>query len=197
MIVNPALVIIAYLLGSVSTAIVVCRFLDKADPREIGSRNPGATNVLRYAGRAAAIATLAGDIAKGTLPILAAQLIGMAPPILTLVGLAAFLGHLYPIYYNFRGGKGVATFLGVNLALDPWIGLTFVTIWASMALVTRYSSVAALTAATTVPLLAVWLEKSTTSVIFLAIMVTLVFWRHRMNISSLIDGTEKKIGQKD
>lgn len=197
MIVISTLVVVAYLLGSVSTGIIVCKFLNKADPREIGSENPGATNVLRHAGKTAAIVTLAGDVGKGFLPVLAAQAVGAVPAVLTLVGLAAFLGHLYPIYYRFQGGKGVATFLGVNLALDPWAGLTFVVVWTSLALVTRYSSLAALVAATAIPFLAFATQKPTLSVILLVVMVIYVFWRHRTNIYCLIEGTEKKIGQKN
>ena len=196
MIVVSALVIVAYLLGSVSTGIIVCKFLNKADPRETGSKNLGATNVLRHAGKTAAIVTLAGDVAKGVLPVLAAQAAGAVPEVLILVGLAAFLGHLFPIYYRFQGGKGVATFLGVNLALDPWAGLAFITVWISLALVTRYSSLAALAAATAIPFLAFATKKPTSSVILLVVMVVYVFWRHRTNIYCLIEGTEKKIGQK-
>jgi acyl phosphate:glycerol-3-phosphate acyltransferase len=190
------LTVCAYFLGSLSTAIIVCKVLGVADPREVGSRNPGATNVLRYAGKGPAAATLLGDAGKGVIPVVVGHALGITSPGLSLVALAAFLGHLYPVYYAFRGGKGVATFIGVNLAFDPWIGLTFIAVWLSMALIMRYSSLAALTAAAATPFTAFWLGEPPMSVAVSFIMVMLMFWRHRTNISKLISGTEKRIGQK-
>ena len=191
-----ALTFSAYLLGSVSTAIIVCKLLGVADPREVGSGNPGATNVLRHAGKGPAAATLIGDAVKGVIPVVVGHAVGISTPGLSFVALAAFLGHLYPAYYAFRGGKGVATFVGVNLALDPWVGLTFIAVWLLMALIMRYSSLAALTAAAATPFTAFWLGEPPVSVAVFAVMVALVFWRHRANIDNLISGTEKKIGQK-
>ncbi len=196
MTVLAALIIGAYLLGSVSTAIIVCKLLGVADPREVGSGNPGATNVLRHAGKGPAAATLIGDAGKGVIPVALGHVVGITSPGLTVVALAAFLGHLYPIYYAFRGGKGVATFLGVNLALDPWVGVTFIAVWLLMALLMRYSSLAALTAAAATPFTAFWLGEPPAAVAVFIIMVALVFWRHRTNIGHLIAGTEKKIGQQ-
>ena len=190
------LIVGGYLLGSVSTAIVVCKLLGVADPREVGSGNPGATNVLRHAGKPAAAATLLGDVGKGVIAVAAGHALGIAAPGLTFVACAAFLGHLYPIYYSFRGGKGVATFVGVNLALNPLIGLSFMVVWLSMALLMGYSSLAALTAAAATPLVAFYLGEPPISVGVLAAMSSLVFWRHRSNISNLVKGGEKKIGQK-
>lgn len=191
-----ALTIAAYLLGSVSTAIVVCRVLGVADPRGVGSGNPGATNVLRHAGKGAAAATLLGDAGKGVVPVLAGHALGIDTPALTLVGVAAFLGHLYPVYYGFEGGKGVATFIGVSLALNVWIGLGFIALWLAVALGLRYSSLAALTAAALTPLVAFAAGEPPVSVGLIALMVVLVFWRHRSNIANLRAGREKKIGQK-
>ena len=191
-----ALTVSAYLLGSVSTAILVCKFMGVTDPREVGSGNPGATNVLRHAGKGAAAATLLGDAGKGVIPVVVGHALGITLPGLSLVALAAFLGHLYPVYYAFRGGKGVATFVGTNLAIDPWIGLTFIAVWLSVALIVRYSSLAALTAAAATPFTAFYLGEPTASVAVFVVMVGFVFWRHRSNIINLIAGTEKKIGQK-
>jgi acyl phosphate:glycerol-3-phosphate acyltransferase len=195
-IVLAVLIVSAYLLGSVSTAIIVCKLLGVADPREVGSGNPGATNVLRHAGKLAAGATLLGDAGKGVVAVAGGHLLGVTAPALTFVAFAAFLGHLYPLYYAFRGGKGVATFVGVNLALNPWIGLTFIAVWLSMAAIMRYSSLAALTAAAATPVAAYYLGEPTPSVAVFAAMSSLVFWRHRGNIVNLATGGEKKIGQK-
>ena len=127
----------AYLLGSLSTAIVVCRVIGATDPREAGSRNPGATNVLRIAGKGPAAVTLLGDSAKGLIPVLIGHALGLDATWLAAIALAAFLGHLYPLYYGFEGGKGVATFIGVTLALNPWMGASFVGIWLVVALALR------------------------------------------------------------
>lgn len=193
---SALLVIAAYLLGSVSTAIVVCRVLGVADPREVGSRNPGATNVLRHAGKGAAAVTLLGDCAKGLLPVLFGHALGLETTALAAVALAAFLGHLYPLYYGFVGGKGVATFIGVTLALNPWLGASFIGIWLVVALLLRWSSLAALVATASMPLVSWWLQAPLAAVTLVGVMSGLVFWRHRGNIRNLLDGTEKKIGQK-
>ena len=193
----PALyLVLAYLLGSVSTAIVICRLLGVADPREVGSHNPGATNVLRHAGKSAAAVTLLGDAAKGLLPVLAGHAAGLSAPLLAAIGLAAFLGHLYPIYYGFSGGKGVATFIGVTLALNVWIGVTFIGTWLAVAVALRFSSLAALVATAAAPLAAYLLGEPPVAVALISVMSGLVCWRHRSNIHNLLDGTEKKIGQK-
>ena len=196
MMLAAALTVGAYLLGSMSTAIMVCRLSGAADPRDVGSGNPGATNVLRHAGRGAAAVTLVGDVGKGALPVVLAAGLGIQPPWLTAIGLAAFLGHLFPIYYAFRGGKGVATFLGVNLALEPWLGLLFMGVWFGMALASRYSSLAALIAALVVPPAAFWLGADPISVGLYALMTILIYWRHHANIVNLVHGTEKRIGSK-
>ena len=197
MLLTVALIIAAYCLGSVASAVVVCRMLGIADPREVGSGNPGATNVLRHGGRKAAAIALLGDAGKGIVPVVAGHLLGITPPVLTLVATAAFLGHLFPVFYQFRGGKGVATFIGVNLALSPWLGLSFVGVWLAVAALTRYSSLSALVATACTPAAAWWLGQPPAAVGLFALMATLVFWRHRRNITNLVNGTEKKIGQKD
>lgn len=190
------LTIAAYLVGSVSSAILVCRALGVEDPRGVGSGNPGATNVLRHAGKGAAAVTFLGDAGKGVLPVLIGHALGLAAPGLTLVAFAAFLGHLYPIYYGFHGGKGVATFVGVSTALNPWVGLGFVVTWLAVALALRYSSLAALVAAAATPLVAFLAGEPPAAVALFALMSGFVFWRHRANIGKLRAGTEKRIGQK-
>jgi glycerol-3-phosphate acyltransferase PlsY len=186
----------AYLLGSLSTAIVVCRVIGATDPREAGSRNPGATNVLRIAGKGPAAVTLLGDSAKGLIPVLIGHALGLDATWLAAIALAAFLGHLYPLYYGFEGGKGVATFIGVTLALNPWMGASFVGIWLLVALALRWSSLAALVATACMPLVSWWLQAPPAAIAMVGVMSLLVFWRHQGNIRNLLNGTEKKIGQK-
>lgn len=193
----PILMILgAYLLGSVSTAIVVCRVIGATDPREAGSRNPGATNVLRIAGKGPAAVTLLGDSAKGFIPVLIGHALGLDATWLAAIALSAFLGHLYPLYYGFEGGKGVATFIGVTLALDPWLGASFIGIWLAMAFMLRWSSLAALVATAAMPLVSWQLHAPPAAVALIGVMSVLVFWRHQGNIRNLLNGTEKKIGQK-
>jgi glycerol-3-phosphate acyltransferase PlsY len=196
MITTLLLAVGAYALGSVATAVVVCKALGLTDPREAGSGNPGATNVLRIGGKKAAAVTLLGDAGKGVVPVLVAHALGLTPPALTLVGVAAFIGHLFPVFYGFRGGKGVATLIGVNLALSPWLGLAFVATWLGVAAVTRYSSLSALVATALTPAFAWFLGQPPAAVGLFAVMSVLVFWRHRPNIANLLGGREKKIGQK-
>lgn len=185
-----------YLIGSLSSAILVCRLLGKPDPRSIGSGNPGATNVLRAYGRAPAAATLAGDVAKGWLPVALAQSSGLAPLAVALVGFGAFLGHLYPVFFAFRGGKGVATYIGVLFGLAPWLGATFCAAWLVTAAVTRYSSLAALVATVLTPCAALAGGMPTPFVGVLTLMAIAVFRRHRDNIARLRAGTESRIGDR-
>ena len=188
-------VLAAYLMGSISSAIVVSRALGLQDPRKVGSGNPGATNVLRYSGKKAAIITLAGDILKGAIPVLAARAYGVEPIVLAWVMLAAFLGHVFPIFHGFRGGKGVATAFGALSALNGWVGLALVIIWLLTALAFRYSSLAGLVAALAAPLLVGWFQGGTFFIVIALVMTVLLVWRHRSNIRNLLAGTEDKIGQ--
>src|SRR5688572_29088203 len=149
--------VVAYLLGSVSSAIVIARVMGLQDPREVGSGNPGATNVLRYGGKLAAILTLVGDVLKGVLAVLIARYFTDDPLILATTALAAFLGHLFPLFHGFKGGKGVATALGVWLALNPWVGLLLVGAWLLTAIITRYSSLSAVVASVAAPFFVAWL----------------------------------------
>ena len=191
---DAILVFAAYLLGSLSSAVIVCRALGLADPRGVGSGNPGATNVLRFGGRKAAAATLVGDLMKGLVPVVAAKFLGVGPLVLGLVGLAAFLGHLYPVFFGFRGGKGVATALGVWLGSDWRLGLALGLVWLAMAAVVRISSVGALSAALLAPLVIAWLEGSPALTATTAAISLMLFWRHRSNLRNLLTGTERRIG---
>ena len=183
-----------YLIGSVSSAIVVSALLRLPDPRTSGSRNPGATNVLRLGSKIGALLTLVGDIAKGLLPVLAVSCwISDHALLLAATGLGAFLGHLFPLYFKFTGGKGVATALGVVLAIHPLVALIQIATWLLVALVFRYSSLAALVTAAATPLY-LWLAGDETSFIVLgAVLAVLLVWRHRQNIERLITRTESKI----
>jgi len=195
-------ILLAYLLGSISSAIVVSRILRLPDPRGIGSGNPGATNVLRAGSKIAAAWTLIGDVAKGWLPVFIVMQLGTSPGwMVALVGLAAFLGHLYPVYFGFKGGKGVATALGVILALNPLTGLLVILTWLVAAFTLRYSSLAALLAALAAPVLLYAVQAHGGQpdpwwVAAVAAMTLLLYARHRTNIQRLIEGTEPRIGQK-
>ncbi|HSD95696.1 MAG TPA: glycerol-3-phosphate 1-O-acyltransferase PlsY [Sulfuricaulis sp.] len=185
----------AYLFGSISTAVLIARAMGLQDPREVGSRNPGATNILRYGGKTAAVLTLLGDILKGVIPVLIARALTADAVIITLCGFAAFLGHLFPVFFSFRGGKGVATALGVWFALNPWVGLALLATWILMALLFRYSSLAALTASAAAPLYVAWLSPGTPYLATMIVMSAILIFRHRSNIRNLIVGTETKIGR--
>ncbi len=191
----PYLVVIgAYLLGSVSSAILVARAMGLPDPRTQGSRNPGATNMLRIGGRKAAAITLLGDAAKGLVPMLVAHALGMPPQVLALTGLAAFLGHLYPLFFGFQGGKGVATALGVQFGLHWLIGLSVALTWLLVAKIGKISSLAALVSMALAPLF-VWLVWPDRNLVLMQAAITmLLYWRHRSNIRNLLEGKEKKIG---
>ncbi len=187
----------AYLLGSVSTAIITCKLMGLPDPRSGGSKNPGATNVLRLGSKKAAAITLTGDMLKGFIPALIAVLAGMSNEVIAAAGIAAFLGHLYPVYYGFAGGKGVATLFGVLLGTNWMVGLGTVGTWLLVAKGFKISSLSALIAALVAPIL-VWLVmKSEILTITTCVMTLLLYWRHRSNISNLLSGKESKIAPKD
>jgi glycerol-3-phosphate acyltransferase PlsY len=189
-----AAVIAAYLLGSVSFAIVVSRLMRLPDPRSYGSKNPGATNVLRSGSRAAAVATLAGDALKGWLAVFLAAL--YVPEAAPYAGLAAFLGHLFPLYHRFEGGKGVATAAGVLFGYDWRIGAATIATWIIIAFFLRYSSLAALVAAVFAPFATALLLGLNAYFAAVLAMAALLVWRHRENIARLIAGTESRIGAK-
>lgn len=193
---NSLYILGSYLIGSLSAAILVCRALGKGDPRTVGSGNPGATNVLRAVGKGPALATLAGDVLKGFLPVVVAPYVGLDPAWVAGAGVAAFLGHLYPVFFGFKGGKGVATLVGVMFGYDWHLGLAFVVTWLAVAAVTRYSSLAALCATTAAPLFAVLLGLPLSYAGALGVMGIAVFWRHRDNMARLRTGTEGRIGAK-
>ncbi len=188
----PAL---AYLLGSLSTGVIVARLFGLQDPRATGSKNPGATNLLRYGGKLAAVLTLAGDILKGVVAILVARAFTDDAAVLALTGLAAFMGHLWPVFFGFHGGKGVATALGIWLALVPGVGLALIATWTAMALLFRYSSLSALAAAVAAPLYVYLLMPEPAYLAMMVAMSALLVFRHRMNIRRLLAGTETKIGR--
>ena len=184
---------IAYLLGSFSSAIVVCRVMGLPDPRTLGSNNPGATNVLRIGGKKAAALTLFGDMLKGLLPVLAANFYGVSEGILAATGMAAFLGHLYPVFFGFKGGKGVATALGVQFGLAWQVGGSVALIWLFVARILNTSSLAALVCMALAPLV-VWFFRPAPELIASPILISIVlFWRHRSNIRNLLSGSEGKI----
>ena len=195
MLLSIATVLAAYLLGSVSTAIVVCRLSGLPDPRSQGSRNPGATNVLRTGRKGAAIITLLGDSLKGLVPVLVAHALGLEPAWVAAVALAAFLGHLYPVYHGFQGGKGVATALGVLLGLNAFVGLATLATWLVVAALARISSLAALTAATLTPVYTHLLTGEFWYTIATVLLALLVYWRHRANVGRLLAGEEPRFGK--
>ena len=196
--VSVAAVALAYLLGSVSFAVVVSRAMGLADPRSYGSHNPGATNVLRTGNKAAAALTLLGDAGKGFVAVALAKALsaryGLADTTIALVALAAFVGHLFPLFHGFSGGKGVATAAGVLAALNPWLCLATLGTWLIIAFFFRYSSLAAVVAAVFAPLYYGFLFGP--DVIGLAVLVMggLLVWRHRANIANLLAGKERRIG---
>jgi acyl phosphate:glycerol-3-phosphate acyltransferase len=189
-----------YGVGSLSFAVIVSRAMGLADPRSYGSGNPGATNVLRSGSKPAAIVTLALDALKGYLPVVAALLLaerfGWGDGTVAATGLAAFLGHLWPLYFRFQGGKGVATAAGVLLAFNPWLGLATLATWVVIAAFFRYSSLASLVAAAFAPFYQLLIWEADAYALAIVVMSLLLVWRHEGNIRKLIAGKESKLGQK-
>ncbi len=195
----------AYLIGSLSFAVLVSRTMGLADPRTYGSKNPGATNVLRSGSKAAAIVTLLLDALKGWVPVVAVkwwgEAWGLGDGTVALVGLAAFLGHLYPVFFRFQGGKGVATAAGVIFGFQPWLGLAALATWVIIAFFFRYSSLASIVTAVFAPAYfllgqrVAW-DAPGVQVLALAVMGMLLVWRHQENINRLIAGKESKLGAK-
>lgn len=202
---SPLAVIAAYLIGSLSFAVIVSRTMGLADPRTFGSKNPGATNVLRSGSKKAAIVTLLLDAAKGWLPVVLIRWFGepygLGNGTMALAGLAAFLGHLYPVFFRFVGGKGVATALGVLLGFSGLLGLFTILVWLTVAAVFRYSSLASLGAAMAAPVIYVladgslWVMQGAV-VLAIGAMTLLLIYRHAENIGRLANGTESKLGKK-
>ena len=193
-------VLAAYLIGSLSFAVIVSRGMGLQDPRHYGSGNPGATNVLRSGNKLAAVLTLLFDALKGYVPVLLAQVYGPAWGLgevaVAFVGLAAFLGHLWPVFFGFQGGKGVATALGVLLALNPWLGLATLLTWIIIAAFFRYSSLASIVAALFAPFYELLIWGVSPALIAVCAMSLLLLWRHQANMRKLFAGTESRLGAK-
>jgi len=190
-----------YLVGSISTAVITCKLMGLNDPRSIGSKNPGATNVLRHGGKKAAIITLIGDMLKGLLPVLMVQQLQTDADIIiramAVTGAGAFLGHLYPLFFNFRGGKGVATFYGAVLGFNWMAGTAALLVWLLTALLFKLSALAALVSAVSAPFIIGYFTGSEILISTTTILAILLYWRHRSNIKNILDGTEDKIGVKE
>lgn len=193
MLADLAIILAGYLIGSVSTAVIVGRLMGLADPRSEGSGNPGATNMLRIGGKMAGALTLAGDMLKGVIAVLLARHFGASATVQAATALAAFLGHLYPLYFGFKGGKGVATALGVLLGLYWPAGLATIATWLVVAAIFRISSLAALVAAALAPIYLWRLQPEPALIAAMIIMTVMLYWRHRENIRNLIAGTEGTI----
>ena len=196
----------AYLIGSLSFAVIISRLMGLHDPRSYGSGNPGATNVLRSGSKKAAVLTLLLDACKGWLPVFLLMQLGarwqLGPDTAALAGLAAFIGHLYPVFFRFKGGKGVATAAGVLFGFSPWLGVLVALAWILVAATLRYSSLAALAAAAVAaPLYWLgatwgWWTQSPSILVVCIVMAILLVWRHRSNIQRLLAGQESRIGKK-
>jgi len=190
----PILIIAGYLIGSISSAILVCKAFGLPDPRTQGSNNPGATNVLRIGGKKAAAITLIGDGAKGTIPILVAQYLGLDLFTMTLIALATFLGHVYPVFFGFKGGKGVATLLGSLFALNYLVGLSFALIWVFVAKVLKISSLSALIATLLTPVIFYFLSNKDLNATYVILLICVwIFFTHRSNIQRLLSKQEGNI----
>lgn len=189
-------VIIGYLFGSICSAVIVCRLCSLPDPTTEGSKNPGATNVLRIAGKKYAIIVLVTDMLKGFVPVLLAKLLGADATVLGMVCLAAVLGHMYPVFFKFKGGKGVATALGALLGFHWLLGLMVLGTWLVVALISRYSSLASVIAIVLAPFYSLFVIQNMNAFIPLGLIVMFVVYKHHGNLTRLVDGTEPKIKLK-
>lgn len=190
------LVVGAYLIGSASTAILVCRLLGLKDPRKVGSGNPGATNVLRIGGKQAAAITFFGDVLKGFAPVIIARVLSQEEVVVSATALAAFCGHVYPLYYGFNGGKGVATALGALLGMHALVAVCALITWLAVALVSRFASLASLITGLLAPVYMLWITGSAWMTGTTVLMAVLIFWRHRANVHNLLKGSENTINGK-
>lgn len=184
----------AYITGSLSSAVILCKVAGLPDPRTQGSGNPGATNVLRFGGKKLAATVLIIDVLKGVIPVVIGRLLGLDQVLLAAIALLAFLGHLYPVFFQFKGGKGVATALGAFLALSPLLALAGLLSWLVVFLSSRISSLSAIFAALLTPVYSLWLIDSVVARWLILIISLLLVWRHRTNIQRLLSGEEKKSG---
>lgn len=189
-------VILSYFLGSICTAVVVCKMFELPDPRDQGSKNPGATNVLRIAGKSTALMVLVGDMLKGVIPVLLARVYGVSDIFLGFVCFSAIAGHMFPVFFGFKGGKGVATMLGTLFGLNFMLGVLALATWIIIATVFRYSSLASLLTALVMPIYAILFMRDVNVFIPLMVVTFLIFYKHRDNITRLTDGTETKINLK-
>lgn len=183
----------AYGIGSIASAVIVSALFRLPDPRRAGSNNPGATNVLRLGGKKAAVLTLLGDLGKGMLPVLLARALSTEPTLIAATALAAFLGHLYPLFFNFKGGKGVATAGGVFIALDGAVALVSIAVWLVVALLFRYASLASLSAAVAAVVAVAWWLPAWQYLLLTITIAGLLMWRHRRNIARLLAGDENRL----
>lgn len=194
-------IILAYLLGSISFAVIASWIFRLPDPRTFGSKNPGATNVLRSGNKAAAILTLLGDAGKGWVAVVLAQHLapvwGLDNKVIAAVALLVFLGHIWPVFLRFKGGRGVATAVGVVLGLNLWSGILAIITWIIVALIWRFSSLSALVAATLTPVYAWIFLGSEVSTLVILVISLLIIWRHKSNIANLVAGKETRIGKRD
>ena len=184
------LIVFGYLFGSISSAVVTCKVMKLPDPRSEGSRNPGATNVYKIAGKKAASITLVGDVLKGVLPVLFGRFLEMDTLTLSLIAMAAFLGHLYPLFFGFKGGKGVATAFGVIVALNVLVALAMLASWLFVLQIFKLSSLSALITALVTPLYFYYIDGSMIFTLMSGVLSALLILRHRSNIEKIIAGTE-------
>ena len=191
-----AAIIFAYFLGSLSFAVIVSKLFKLDDPRTYGSGNPGATNVLRSGNKKAALLTLILDAVKGAIAVLIAKGFGFSADVCAWVGVAAFIGHLWPVFFRFKGGKGVATAAGVLLTFDPVLGGCVLATWLAVAFISKYSSLAALCAALVAPFYQYFISGLSPALYAIALMGVLLIWRHASNIRKLMAGQESRIGHK-
>lgn len=190
MIYQIIITLIAYLIGSVSFGILASKLFNIADPRTMGSKNPGATNVMRQGNKVAAIFTLLGDMLKATILLLIAKFYGVSDSLIVLIAVAVMLGHVYPIYYQFKGGKGVATALGILLGISPVLALSVFIIWIIIFFIWKFSSLAAIGATLSSPIIALWIGLSNQLVFLMCILSLIILVRHKSNIKNLLNGTE-------